>query len=173
MLMGPLMTHSSRILTFVIMLFGLSICQSMAAVTPNSVVTTQTPNRGLVQFTTTPGTYKTLYTAGANGSKCWGMFMTNSDPTTTHLVTIQVFNGGTAYGGTAVTTVLSAGFATGVAPQAITGVGPTGVNNWPGLPLDSDGNPYIALISGDTIQATYASAFTSGVINLYVTCADY
>lgn len=48
-----------------------------AATTPNSIITVQTPNRGIVQFlqgTDTAGTYKTIYTAGANGSKMTGLF---------------------------------------------------------------------------------------------------
>ena len=49
---------------------------AFAAVTANSVVTAQTPNRGVVQFlqgTDSAGTYKTLYTAGTNGSICFGL----------------------------------------------------------------------------------------------------
>jgi hypothetical protein len=44
-----------------------------AAVTANSVITPHVVNRAIVQFlqgTDVAGTYKTLYTAGANGSRC-------------------------------------------------------------------------------------------------------
>jgi len=145
---------------------------AQAAVTPNSVVTLQTPTRGLVQFlqgTDTAGTYKTLYTAGTNGSRCTGMYLTTDDGTATHLVTIQVVNGGVRYGGVALTTALSAGFANGTAALA-----PMAPTLWPGLPLDSDGNPYLQLVSGDTLQATYATALTAGTrISLVAICGDY
>jgi hypothetical protein len=39
--------------------------------------------------------------------------------------------------------------------------------NWPGLPIDAWGNPYLILNSGDTLACTFASALTStDVINL-------
>ncbi len=146
---------------------------ALAATTPNSIVTPQTPNRGIVQFlqgTDTAGTYKTLYTAGANGSRCYGMVMNNNDVTTTHLVTVQIVNTAVKYGGSALTTALSAGFSNSTTAQPL-----MSSSVWPGLPVDQYGNTYIQLISGDTIQATFATALstTANVINLYVTCNDY
>ncbi len=143
-----------------------------ASVTPNSVVTAQTPSRGIVQFlqgTDTALTYKTLYTAGANGSRCNGMWATNSD-SVNHLITVQIVNTAVKYGGTAVTVPTTAGFANGVPAQALMTAA-----LWPGLPLDSDGNPFIALNSGDTLQATFATAFVTGstVVNAVVACADF
>ena len=143
-----------------------------AAVTANSAITAQTPNRGIVQFlqgTDSAGTYKTLYTAGSNGSVCLGMVTNNSDGSATHLLTVQVVNSATKYGGAALTTVSSAGFANGAPPQSL-----MTPSVWPGLPLDSNGNPYILLINGDTLQATFATALTtSTLINIEVTCYDY
>jgi hypothetical protein len=154
-------------------LAGLIICgPAGATVTANSIVTAQTPNRGVVQFlqgTDTAGTYKTLYTAGSNGSKCFGMFETNNDASATHLITVQIVNGGKSYGGMAITTASSDGFANAVPAKSLMASG-----NWPGLPLDQYGNPYLQLISGDTIQATFATALTStDLINIYVACVDY
>lgn len=143
-----------------------------AAVTPNSIVTAQTPNRGIVQFlqgTDTAGVYKTLYTGGANGSKCFGMQMTNNDASATHLVTVQIVNATVKYGGTALTSVSSAGFVSGTPPQSL--MTPT---VWPGLPVDGNGNPFIYLASGDTIQATFATALTStDVLNIQNQCVDF
>jgi len=145
---------------------------AFAAVTPNSVVTAQTPNRGIVQFlqgTDSAGTYKTLYTAGANGSKCMGMYTTNNDGSATHLVTVQIVNATVKYGGVALTSVSSAGFANATPPQALMTAAV-----WPGLPVDSDGNPFLMLASGDTLQATFATSLTStDVLNIVVTCADF
>lgn len=147
-------------------------CGAKAATTPNTFVTAQTPNRGIVQFlqgTDVAGTYKTIYTASANGSKCRALWSTNNDPSATHLLTVQIVNGGVKYGGMAITSVLSAGFANATPAQNLISAG-----NWPGLPLDSDGNPYIFLASGDTLQATFATAITStDVINIVANCDDY
>lgn len=144
-----------------------------AATTANSLVTAQTPNRGIVQFlqgTDSANTYKTLYTAGTNGSACFGMWATNSEAATAHLVTVQVINSTVKYGGTAVTIPFGAGFATGVPPVAL-----MSASNWPGLAVDGNVNPYILLISGDTLSATFASAFVtaSSTVNIVVTCMDY
>lgn len=143
-----------------------------AATTPNSVVTAQTPNRGVVQFlqgTDTAGTYKTLYTAGANGSKCFGMWSTNNDAAATHLITVQIVNTSVKYGGVALTSVESAGFVSGVPAQSLMTAAV-----WPGLPVDSDGNAYLMLASGDTLQATYATNLTSSdLINISLTCSDF
>ncbi len=145
---------------------------AQASVTANSIITAQTPSRGIVQFlqgTDSAGTYKTLYTAGANGSRCNGMWSTNNDPSATHLITVQIVNGGVKYGGMALTSVVSAGFVSGTPAQALMTAA-----LWPGLPLDSDGNPFIALNSGDTVQATFATALTStDVLNIVAACSDF
>lgn len=143
-----------------------------AATTANSVVTPQTPNRGIVQFlqgTDSAGTYKTLYTGGTNGSKCVGMWSTNNDASATHLLTVQIVNSAVKYGGMSITSVINAGFANATPAQAL--MTPT---VWPGLPLDNNGNPFFILASGDTLQATFATALTSSdLINIMAVCTDY
>lgn len=143
-----------------------------AATTPNSIVTAQTPSRGIVQFlqgTDSPGTYKTLYTAGTNGSIIKGLFVTTNDPSASHLVTCQLVNGGVKYGGVAATIAISSGFANAV-PQ----VNLMSPSNWLGLPLDSDGNPYLLMNSGDTLQCTYATTLTStDLINIIAITSDF
>jgi hypothetical protein len=157
-----------RLAAFLLLLSGVAD----AAVTPNSVVTPQAVNRGIVQFlqgTDAAGTYKTLYTAGTNGSKCVGMWTTNNDASLTHLVTVQIVNSTVKYGGTALTTVVNAGFVNGTGAQSL-----MSATVWPGLPVDSDGNPYLQLITGDTIQATYATNLTStDLISIVVSCNDF
>jgi len=156
---------------------GLLCGQALAAVTANSVVTPQGLNPGFVQFlqgTDSAGTYKILVNAGANGSKCLGAHMSTDDGTATHLVTLQVTagqvaNSGVRYGGAALTTVLSAGFANATPAQSL-----MAPNVWPGLAIDSDGNPYLILGAGNSLQATFASALTASTrINLQITCFDY
>lgn len=144
-----------------------------AAVTANSIVTPQTPNRGVVQFlqgTDVAGTYKTLYTSGANGSKCNGMFITSNDATA-HVMTIEIVNTAIKYGGVTITTsTTTPGYA-----NAAPAVNPISAANWPGLPVDSDNNPYIMLVSGDTIQATFATALSGAgkFVNIVASCSDY
>jgi hypothetical protein len=152
-----------------LLIFDITVAS--AATTPNSFVSPQTPNRGILQFTSSSsaGTYATLYTAGANGSRCYAAWINNNDPSATHLVTLQVVNSTTKYGGTALTTVESAGFTSGNPPQNLL---TSAV--WPGLPVDAYGNPYIQLISGDTLQATFATSITSSdVVNLFAVCSDF
>jgi hypothetical protein len=145
---------------------------AMAATTPNSLVTPQTPSRGVVRFlqgTDSAGTLKTIYTAGANGSRCYGLFMTNSDNSTTHLVNVYLTNAGFSVNGPAVTTVLAAGVAAGVAPQPL-----MTSTVWPALPVDQYNNPYVQMVSGDTLQATFATVLsTSAQITMYAVCNDF
>lgn len=142
------------------------------AVTANSVITAQTPNRGKVQFlqgTDTAGTYKTLYTAATAGSKVFGLYTNNNDPSATHLLTCEIVNSTVKYGGIAITTVVSAGYVNGTSSQNMLSAA-----LWPGLPLDSDGNPYLYLVSGDTIQCTFATALTtSDKINIIAVTSDF
>lgn len=143
-----------------------------ANVTANSFVTPQAPNRGIVQFlqgTDSAGTYKTLYTAGSNGSRCYAIWMNNNDGSATHLVTLQIVNSTVKYGGVALTTVSSAGFANATPAQSL-----MSSTVWPGLPVDQYGNSYVQLNSGDTLQATFATSLTSAtLINLVASCSDF
>jgi hypothetical protein len=147
-----------------------TIAPAFAATTPNSFVSPQTPTRGIVQFlqgTDAAGTYKTLYTASANGSRCYGMWSSNIDVGATHLISVTIVNSAVKYGGVAVTSVVGAGFSAGVPTQNL-------LTNWVGLPIDQYGNPYIQLVSGDTIQATYATNLnTATSISIVASCSDF
>jgi hypothetical protein len=156
------------------------LAQALATTTPNSIITAQTPNRGVVQFlqgTDTAGVYKTLYTAGANGSKCFGIWETNNDLSATHVVTVQVSSSTSAhcspatscYGGAALTSGEGDGFVTGIPAKNMMSSA-----NWPGLPLDGNSNPFVYLKSGDTLEATFATALTStDWINFTSVCVDF
>jgi hypothetical protein len=149
---------------------------SLAATTPNSIITAQTPNTGIVSFvqgTDSAGTYKLLYSAGANGSRCNGVWETNNDGSATHLVTLQVATSTTPgtglSGGMAITTASNDGFANAVPAKNLISAA-----NWPGLPIDQYGNPYVQLKSGQALQATFATALTaSDQINLMASCQDF
>jgi len=157
----------------ILLALALSTSVAFGAVTPNNIVVPQALSRGVVQFTSSDvaGTYKTLFTAGANGSRCNGMYSTTSD-TTNHLLTLQVQNSGIKYGGTAWNAgTLLAGYSNGVAT-----VGPLLQNNniiWP-LPLDADGNAWFYMNNGDSLVVTFATAITAATkVNVVVFCMDY
>lgn len=162
-----------RILTLVAA-FGLlsTFTPAWAAVTANSVVTAQTPNNGkqnFVQGTDSAGTYKTLYTAGANGSKCNSVVAATNDGTAQHVLTFEIVNGGTSYPLSSFTSTLAPTNNTTYATMNV-----ISSTNFPGLSVDSDGNPYILLVSGDTLKATFATALTSSdQIEMYAACADF
>jgi len=152
---------------------------ALAAVTPNSFVSPQTPNRGVVRFvqgTDAAGTYKTLYTAGANGSRCYTITESNTDASVAHAITVQIFNGGNPQQGIQILSTQSAGNnqATTAGPDQIFGATANASGwYWPSV-SDQYGNHYLQLISGDTVQGTYATNMTGGAyIGLYAICADF
>ena len=147
---------------------------ALAAVSPNSFVTTQTPNRGYVGLTSSSSlnAYSTLYTAGANGSRCYSISATSTD-SVAHNVAVQVQNSGNIVYHLSV----AVGIAAGSPP--ISGGGPavpiltSTVST--GLPVDQYGNQYLQLASGDSLTAalTYTAISASQVVDIYAVCSDY
>lgn len=145
-----------------------AVTRAWAAVSQNLFVTVQTPKNGTVTFvqgTDTAGTYKTLYTGGANGSKIKAIWVTSNDASAAHLVTVQLSTSTSAHcspqsncvGGVAVTIPVNAGFA-----NAVPGVNFMAPANWTGPPVDSDGNPFLYLSgSSQTLEVTFATTLTS------------
>ena len=141
------------------------VAPSFATVTTVPIYPQTVQTEG-ASFTASPLTYKIIYTGGANGSKVTGIICSSTDTAVAHLMTVfvntvsaSVLCSTTATDCTssaAVTVPINAGIANTV--PAINFMSPT---NWPGLPVDSDGNPYIYLTSAQSIQATYATALTS------------
>lgn len=180
-----------RVLAFTLLLGALCCTAANAANTPNSIVTLQTPNRISFQLGATAsctgsqapypcctgnaagcvaGTNYTLYTAGVNGSRCSALW-TNSSDNVTHALTFQLLSAAvtTKGPGTIFTTTASGSSGVFTVPQSI-----NSATNWPGLPLDSDQNPYISLNSGDTLTVQFATAITAGnVINFSGSCGDF
>ena len=103
------------------------------AVTANSYVTPQTPNRGVVRFVGTTdavNTLKSLYVAGANGSKVFGAFAVNAGATA-HPVSLAILNSTTTYVVNTVSLTVQAGNTIGVPPIALMSAA-----NWPGSGVD-------------------------------------
>lgn len=154
-------------------LAALGISSSFAATTPNSYITPQVPNRGVVQFlqgTDAPGVAKTLYLSpvGGNGSRCYGGWITSTDAAT-HPVYIRYNSGGIDFGGAATNLPASAGLTPGIpAVDWMT------TSMWPGIPIDEYGNRYIMLNAGDSLKAVYTGSLNTGAaINFYAACSDY
>jgi hypothetical protein len=146
----------------------LGISPTFAATTPNSFITPQVPNRGLARFvqgTDAALTPKTLYTAGANGSRCYMIWASTND-SVAHPVTITITNAATLYTANTVNVPSGAGGSAGV---------PSVNLMWSALPIDQYGNFYIQIVSGDTLQAYFSTAFVSGgsVVAVVATCWDY
>lgn len=162
------------------------------ALTPNQWQACQIPNRGILSFGLTgsctasgvpytcctgngagctPGTYSTLYTAAAGGSKCNALWVDNNDPSAAHNVNCVIVNNSNKYGGFAATTN-TAGAATLFVQQNLLPVTTAGIP--PAEALDNNQNPFIFLNNGDTLQCTWATNITSGdQIDLHADCCDF
>lgn len=149
----------------------LALAPAFGTTTPNSFVTPQTPNRGIANFvqgSDSPGVYKVLYTAGANGSRCYAAWVANLDGVARQAL-LTLFSGSTPVGGVVIATVPVAGNTVGAPVQPL--MTPT---LWPGLPVDQYGNSYIQLVSGDTLKAAFnPSLSTSATMTFYVSCSDF
>jgi hypothetical protein len=138
---------------------------TVAATTPNSVVTPQTPTLGVI--TSSGSGNVTIYTGGSNGSLCTGMWGTNASGATTYSMQIFVTRSATNYLQTTISLPLNSGNTTSVPT-----VNMFNSTNWPGLPLDNFGNAYLYLKSGDTLTATpTASAGTN--VQITAVCSDF
>lgn len=154
----------------------------VGAVTPNSIIAPQTVKYQPTYFvagTDAAGTYKTAYTGGTNGSKIVGIYVASTDGSVAHLVNIQVSSSTSSHcsptntscsAGAAQTIPVSAGM---IATAGVINMMAPGV--WPGLPRDSDGNPYIYLTgSSQTLEATFATALTASTqVMVNVIAADF
>lgn len=145
---------------------------SQAATTPNSAITAQTPQteyQNFVQGTDAAGTYKTVYTAGAQGSIVKGVVVTSNDASVAHLLTCQLNNGSTGYTIGAVNIPVSSGFLAAAPP--VNFLSPV---NIPGLPIDNNGNPFFYLPPSSLLKCTFATNLTSSdLINIVAVGADF
>jgi hypothetical protein len=140
-----------------------------ASTTPNSFVTPQTPNRGFFAFlaATAVNSPNLVYTAGANGARCFGAVGINND-SVSHNIYLQLFSASSQYYSDGVTIPAGAG-GPGVPPQPM--MGPTVT---PGLPVDQYGNQYLQLAAGDKVTAGYNNVMGgTSVAVIYIMCSDY
>lgn len=103
-----------------------------------------------------------IYTAGTNGSKITSVVCTtNSSAAVT--VTLQILNTSVLYTIGTISIPANAGTNTTTpSVQLLTN------SQLPNLPVDSDGNPYLFLVSGDNLQATLGAAILSPNVCTYI-----
>lgn len=141
---------------------------SWAAVTSTPVFV-QTPKYPKVQLTNANGTTaQTLYACATNGTKVIGMYATSTD-TSARDVQISVLKSATTYILTTVTVAIGAGTVAGTPAVNL-----MNSSVWPGLPTDSDGNPFFYCETGDTLQAGMVVTLTSAkLMSVNVVAADF
>lgn len=133
------------------------------AFTQNTIATfAKQPTNGKVQLTTT--SLGTAYTAGSNGSKIVGLFATSTD---TSNQTLTVFLTNSTNFELVVTQIpLGSGTTNGVPPVNLLAL-------ITGAPIDNDGNPFLHLISGDTLTAQLGAITAAKHVNIHVVAADF
>jgi hypothetical protein len=150
-----------------------SVSLAWAQTTPNNIVTPQTSTNGLLSFVQGTGTgtanaLQDIFTAGANGSRCNGMTITNTD-TVSHAVNLVLESGGVPRTLVTVATVAQQGNLSGTPPLA-----PLTPTLWPGLPVDSNNNSYLVLKATDKLRAKFQTVLSPGAqIDVYVTCVSF
>lgn len=129
-------------------------------------VCVQTPKLGLQQILNANGTaLLTVVTGGTNGTKVTSLTLTSSD-TSQRIIQVWVTRSGTSYLLGSVTVAASSGF--DGATSVVSVLSSTLI---PGLPVDNDGQPYLLLMSGDTLQIGSTTTVTSGKI-IYATAVE-
>src|SRR5579859_573165 len=128
------------------------------------------PNVGSVTITAAETTaLQTVYTAGANGSKIFGMVITSIDTAARDIEVNRVSSTPTTYQLWTVPVPAGSGSSAGVA--AVNGMNILYVM---GLPVDNDGNPFLLLASGDTLQVNALATLTAAkTISVTVFASDF
>ena len=125
--------------------------------TQNSLPTLlKQPQNGKVQIANADAqAQKVVYTAGASGSKVTSLIAVSTD-TTARDVQVSITNGGVSYPLGTVSVPIGAGNSSSVPSVNLLDPGLL-----VGLAFDSDGNPEILLISGDTLTVSALSTVTT------------
>lgn len=143
----------------------------MTALVSNNLITPQYPDRGLVRFvgtTDAAGSAKAIYTnPGTDPVDVVGLIVTNG--ATAHTMSVIVTSSATAYTVNDVSVAAHAG-----QDGTVTPVNFLSPANWPGLPLDGNGNPFFRLGGSDTLSLQYATAQgTADTIYGYLSAVRY
>lgn len=160
------------------LLLAASIVSAAVTATP---VFIQTPKLGRIQILNGTGAYAiasgaatvtntvAAYTCGANGSKITGIIASSNDSASRELTVFMVPASNVPYIITTATIPITAGQLAGTPPVSM-----LSATNAPGLPMDSDGNPYLLCESGDVIRVGVKVAVTSNlVVTVLVVASDF
>lgn len=137
------------------------------------------PRAGCINFvqgTDTAGTYKASFTAGANGSKVVAVIVASGDTAVAHKMTMAYNNATTRFIIGSLTIPINSG-TDGSTPSVdllagLTTATGTPINN--GLPLDNDGQKYLFIEVGSTLDFTFATALTASTrIDVTIIYADF
>jgi hypothetical protein len=130
-----------------------------------------------VEGTDVAGTYKTVFTGGANGSKVLSIIVTNTDTSATHVTTVAYSTSTSDHCATATTCAFLQSYGMSLGAGLLDDVGATeflgeGIS---GLPSDSDGERYIFVTDEtNTLEMTFATALTaSSKISVTVIAVDF
>lgn len=116
-----------------------------------------------VQGVDTYSTYKTIFTAGADGSLIEAIAITTTD-TVANAILLRIKEGSNTYPLGHITVPASSGQGT------INAVSGLNRGNLPFVQVDANGNPVIKLEAGYTIEACLNANYTTASRALYVTC---
>lgn len=142
-----------------LMVVALALAQVAQAAVTSTGVFPQAAKIGRVQLLNGTGAYAiasgaatvtntlALYTCGADGSKITSIIASSNDTAARDVTVFMVPASNVPYAITTVTVPITAGTI-----AATPGVNFLSATNTPGLPVDSDGNPYILCQSGDVIR---------------------
>jgi hypothetical protein len=100
-------------------------------------------------------TKKTIHTAGASGSKVTAVIATSTETANARVGQLWLTRSATSYLLGSFNVPVNSGF-DGSA------FGVNALQTIPGLPLDNDGQPYLFLESGDTLQVSFTTQVASG-----------
>jgi hypothetical protein len=127
-----------------------------------------------VEGTDSAGTYKTVFTGGASGSKVLRVLVSTTDTVATHLINLQYSTSTSDHCATATT---CAPLATSSPDLGAAYIDDTGLSTLDSdaQPADSDGNSfYFVNDDSDTLEVTFATALTAGTrINIIVFAVDF
>jgi hypothetical protein len=113
-------------------------------------------------------TAKTVLTAGPNGSKLIGLFASTTDTSLSN-IQVSITNGGTQYNMWVVPIPLTSGTAA-ASPSSVNLLNATDAV---GLPVDNDGNPFLYLVSGDTLTVNALATLAAGIVTVHAIYADF
>lgn len=128
----------------------------------------QTPRSWKIQISGTPGTTPVVFATPAAAMKITGCWAYSTD-TAARSVRLDIVRSSTVY--TQAIVAVNTPVATPGTNSPVNLFAPL---NLPGLPVDSDGNPYILLESTDTLQAAANAQLTAATF-ISITCdaADF